>query len=236
MSYNQIKMSRSRMIDLLTKLALMLDPYDEPIELVCVGGGALILFDEKFEWHMSTDIDAYLLDLSNYDNNFKFLIDEVAYQEEDDLGHDWLNDDIAEEGLEKEIDLDEFIEYLDEDNQLIFYNSHNEVAIILTPVTTEIVIIAKMLSNRFKDIAISRTFAKIFALNNIAEFDQYFQNNIPSFVDDNRYVYVLVKAARNIYEDDLDDILDYLEENNYDFIFEEVEEKYNEEAWGDPIY
>ena len=241
MSLNSVRLSRSRMYDLLTKLALIMEPEYECLELVCVGGASLIMFDDSFQEGMSTDIDAFMIDLSRFEEKFCFDIDETAYQENEanpnaeKLEYDWLNDEIARDDLYKEIDIDEFLEFLDYSKEVVFPNRKGEPGISLVPANADIVIMAKILSNRFKDGHVIDRFIKMNNLHTLDDFHDYFEASVPLFIEDPRYVRALAYMGKNVDGTTEEMFCDFLDEHDILFEYEKVEEYLREEKWGDPL-
>lgn len=242
MSLNHTRMNRNKMYDLLSKLALIMEPSDECVDLVCVGGGSLILFDELFQDGMSTDIDAFMLDLSRFSEQFLFDIDETAYQENQRpenndclLGVDWLNDEIAREDIYKDIDIYEFLDYLDYSKATTFLNRDGNPGIRLIPASADIVIMAKILSDRFKDIVVVQRFVTLAGLPDLARFHEYFSNAVPSFIHDPRYVRALAYMSKNIYGEEEDELCEFLDEKGISYQFEEIQEYLATAPWGDPV-
>lgn len=241
MSFNQVRLNRTRMYDLLSKLAMIMRP-DDCLELVCVGGGALIMFDDDFQDGMSKDIDAFLIDFSRFEEQFRFDIDETACQENEGvedrhkkLGYDWLNDEIARDDLYKEIELDEFLDYLDYDKEMLFYNRNGEPAISLVPAGADIILIAKILSHRYKDTGVIQRFIDMKNLSDIENFHAYFTGALPEFIGDPRYIRALAYVNQDTFDEEEEDFFSFLDEHGLSYDHDEVIEYLAEDKWGDPF-
>lgn len=215
------------------------------LELACIGGASLIMFDDAFTSNTSSDIDAFLLDLSVFSEQFRYDIDEVSCQtrehanktdELNNLQYDWLNDEIMNPHLQKDIEPIEFLDYLDYSREKVFCNANGEPVIKLIPADPNIVIMAKILSNRHKDIHVSRYFINMRSLNTILAFHQYFSQCLPHFVQDERYIRALVYVGKFSYAMDIEDIYEFLKEANIHYDQDTVQEYYEHEPWGDQLW